>query len=131
MTVLTVDVRDAVGDRLHVSDIDLKKDGTTFELGHAQRLDSLPTRHVGIGATIGQSKKKNKGATFSRDNRPLQQKHFRKTDHVVPDGPACRIYGSILAKRVTGNLHVTTLGHGYWSMEHTDHQRTYGIADSF
>lgn len=36
---VTVDVRDAVGDRLHVSDIDLRKDGTTFELGHAGRLE--------------------------------------------------------------------------------------------
>jgi hypothetical protein len=25
------------------------------------------------------------------------------------------------AKKVTGNLHITTLGHGYWSWEHTDH----------
>ncbi|CDW96686.1 hypothetical protein [Sporisorium scitamineum] len=25
-------------------------------------------------------------------------------------------------KRVTGNLHITTLGHGYLSMEHTDHK---------
>lgn len=28
-------------------------------------------------------------------------------------------------KRVTGNLHVTTLGHGYMSWEHTGHHRQY------
>jgi len=38
-------------------------------------------------------------------------------------GPACRIYGSVGVKRVTGNLHVTTLGHGYMSWEHTGHHR--------
>ncbi len=36
---LTIDVRDAVGDRLHVSDLEFKKDGTTFEIGHAGRLE--------------------------------------------------------------------------------------------
>lgn len=118
---LTVDVRDAVGDRLHVSDIDLKKDGTTFDIGHAGRLDSIPDRRLHVGKTIDASKKKNR-ATFGRDNRPEQQKQFKKTNHLVPDGPACRVYGSIGAKKVTGNLHVTTLGHGYFSWEHTDHK---------
>ncbi|MCO5555736.1 hypothetical protein L7F22_009281 [Adiantum nelumboides] len=120
---LTVDVRDGVGDRLHLSDIDLQKDGTTFEIGRAGRLDSLPDRrkNTHVGKTISASKKKQK-ASWGRDARPEQQKQFKKTAHVVEDGPACRIYGSIGAKRVTGNLHVTTLGHGYFSWEHTDHK---------
>ena len=42
-------------------------------------------------------------------------------------GPACRIYGSVGVKRVTGNLHVTTLGHGYMSWEHTGHDRQYHV----
>merc|ERR1712093_92497 len=42
--------------------------------------------------------------------------------HFVEDGPACRIYGSMEVKKVTGNLHVTTLGHGYLSWEHTEHE---------
>lgn len=36
---LTVDVRDAVGDRLHFSDTDITKDETNFEIGHAGRLE--------------------------------------------------------------------------------------------
>lgn len=36
---LTVDVRDAVGDRLHFSDTDITKDETNFEVGHAGRLE--------------------------------------------------------------------------------------------
>jgi hypothetical protein len=31
-------------------------------------------------------------------------------------------------KRVTGNLHVTTLGHGYMSWEHTGHDRQYHVS---
>lgn len=31
---------------------------------------------------------------------------FTKTAHLVPDGPACRVYGAMLVKRVTGNLHI-------------------------
>ena len=66
------------------------------------------------------------------------RRKFAKTRHPIEDGPACRIYGSIDVKKVTGNLHVvsgswryplstaynppqTTLGHGYLSWEHTDH----------
>lgn len=46
---------------------------------------------------------------------------YRPTYNKVDDGPGCRIYGSVEVKKVTGNLHVTTLGHGYMSFEHTDH----------
>ncbi|GEM12755.1 endoplasmic reticulum-Golgi intermediate compartment protein 3 [Rhodotorula toruloides] len=79
---LTVDVRDAVGDRLHVSD-EFKKDGTTFDVGQAQHLES---------------QRASKEASASK-----------------------MIYGSMEVKKVTGNLHITTLGHGYLSWEHTDH----------
>lgn len=60
---------------------------------------------------------------FQKEGRPAgpHQASFSRTSHVVPDGPACRIFGSMNAKKVTGNLHITTLGHGYWSWEHTDH----------
>lgn len=48
---------------------------------------------------------------------------YRPTYDKVADGPACRIYGSVKVKKVTANLHITTLGHGYMSFEHTDHSR--------
>lgn len=56
--------------------------------------------------------------------RKPSKKHaaYRQTAVIVPDGPACRIYGSVQVKKVTANLHITTLGHGYMSYEHTDHQ---------
>ncbi|ORY54753.1 endoplasmic reticulum vesicle transporter-domain-containing protein [Leucosporidium creatinivorum] len=103
---LTVDVRDAVGDRLHISD-EFKKDGTTFEIGQAQRLQNLHNqKEISASKMISDSK---------------GRRVFPRTAHVVEDGPACRIWGSMSVKKVTGNLHVTTLGHGYLSWEHTDH----------
>lgn len=58
--------------------------------------------------------------------RRPSKKHaaYRQTAEKVVDGPACRIYGSVNVKKVTANLHITTLGHGYMSYEHTDHHRT-------
>jgi hypothetical protein len=63
-----------------------------------------------------------------QDNVRRNTQGFRKTENSLPAegpgaGPACRIYGSVGVKRVTGNLHVTTLGHGYMSWEHTQHHR--------
>ncbi|BGP26716.1 hypothetical protein JCM10295v2_005673 [Rhodotorula toruloides] len=103
---LTVDVRDAVGDRLHVSD-EFKKDGTTFDVGQAQHLESQ------------RASKEASASKMVRDARG--RRVFRRTRNLVENGPACRIYGSMEVKKVTGNLHITTLGHGYLSWEHTDH----------
>ncbi|GAA5986532.1 hypothetical protein JCM11641_005230 [Rhodosporidiobolus odoratus] len=103
---LTIDVRDAIGDRLHISD-EFKKDGTTYEVGQAKVLQNA---HGIEGRSASEMLQSAKG-----------KKVFAKTANVVENGPACRIYGSIDVKKVTGNLHITTLGHGYLSWEHTDH----------
>ncbi|KAM0791808.1 hypothetical protein ACM66B_004068 [Microbotryomycetes sp. NB124-2] len=104
---LTVDVRDAVGDRLHISD-EFKKDGTSFDIGQAKRIENI------------------KNAKEISATRMIHDSHgrrvFPKTANIIEDGPACRIYGSMAVKKVTGNLHITTLGHGYLSWEHTDHK---------
>lgn len=34
---------------------------------------------------------------------------FDRTKHFVENGPACRIYGSMDVKKVTGNLHVVSV----------------------
>ena len=66
--------------------------------------------------TLGLFGRPNKGRT--------QYTAFRPTEPLIPQGaPACRVYGSVQVKKATGNLHVTTLGHGYMSWEHTDHSR--------
>ncbi|BGP57505.1 hypothetical protein JCM8202_002223 [Rhodotorula sphaerocarpa] len=103
---LTVDVRDAVGDRLHVSD-EMKKDGTRFNTGQARHLEGH------------RSRADSSASRMVRDSRG--RRVFGKTPNLQENGPACRIYGSMDVKKVTGNLHITTLGHGYLSWEHTDH----------
>lgn len=105
---LTIDVRDAVGDRLHISD-EFKKEGTTFEIGQAQRLQNLHALSSLSASSLIRA------ATSRRSPQ------FTKTSHLVENGPACRVFGIMHVKKVTGNLHITTLGHGYLSWEHTDH----------
>ncbi|KAK0550751.1 hypothetical protein OC846_001452 [Tilletia horrida] len=124
---LTIDVRDAVGDRLHVGENVFSKDGTTFEIGHAGRLDSVPHPELSAQELVRKGKRKTRNALSGLVRRPGKyadsRKHaFAQTTHKVDDGPACRIYGSLDVKKVTGNLHITTLGHGYASFEHTNHE---------
>lgn len=112
---LTVDVRDAVGDRLHISD-EFKKDGvrlervrsvgaeeadlpprlqTTFEIGQAQRIQNLHNqKEISASKMISDSK----GRRGERISPPpalqLTSRHlavFPRTAHVVEDGPACRV----------------------------------------
>jgi hypothetical protein len=69
---------------------------------------------------------------FTRREKRRAKKHqsaYRPTYDKVDNGPACRIYGSVEVKKVTANLHITTLGHGYMSFEHTDHTRTSGLVE--
>lgn len=76
---------------------------------------------------------------LSRNSEPK----FKPTYNHEADASACRIYGTLAVKRVTGmsrasllsgrhhwrpflaNLHITTLGHGYASYEHVDHNRRF------
>lgn len=126
---LSVDVRDAVGDLLHVSDQEFRRDGTTFELGQAGRLDSLPVKEL-LSSARAKALNDAGGLLFhnpskKRLRKEFGTKRFAKTKHRVDNGPACRIYGSMVVKKVTGNLHITTLGHGYlFSPTHTDHDST-------
>ncbi|TIB31962.1 hypothetical protein E3P86_03230 [Wallemia ichthyophaga] len=111
---LNVDIRDAVGDRLKLSDR-IQKDGTTFEpekyhqMGHEKQ--STLSRIV---------KDSRKGRKWFRPTGTRNR--FKKTKKPIKNGPACRLYGSVETKKVNGNMHITTLGHGYSSLEHTDHK---------
>lgn len=69
-------------------------------------------------------------ALFStKDSQKRRHTEFRPTRNLIDGGPACRIYGSASVKKVTGNLHITTLGHGYTSHHHTDHSgEGYGFS---
>ncbi|ORY32833.1 ER to Golgi transport-related protein [Naematelia encephala] len=126
---LTIDLRDAVGDRLHLSD-DFVKEGTTFKVGKATSSRIVAPTAQSASEIIASAKRRtpNQRRSFAGirrlfSPRPKKSKHssYRPTYDKVEDGPACRIYGSVEVKKVTANLHITTLGHGYMSFEHTDH----------
>ncbi|CDZ97561.1 COPII vesicle protein [Phaffia rhodozyma] len=125
---LSVDIRDAVGDRVYLTD-DLQKDGTVFEPAGVQTFKRSSDASSGVSSTSASeilsqtAKRRSSGlrSLFSFGSRKRKHPQYRKTRTIIQDGPACRIYGSMLVKKVTANLHVTTLGHGYMSWEHTDH----------
>jgi hypothetical protein len=156
-TVLSIDLRDAVGDRLHLSD-QFVKDGVSLSLWYvltirqtlrlAKRLPAgeyprapcadfrlVSPTNPSASEIISSAKRRtpNQKKAFGgirrlftpREKRKIkkQQAAYRPTYDKVDNGPACRIYGSVEVKKVTANLHITTLGHGYMSHEHTDHQR--------
>ncbi|WWD17125.1 hypothetical protein CI109_101562 [Kwoniella shandongensis] len=132
---LSIDLRDAVGDRLHLSNSFIK-DGTHFNLAKATSMKNVLPTSPSASEIISEARRRtpNQKRSFSGIRRlfarnPHSQKSqqqkigaaYRPTYDKVVDGPACRIYGSVEVKKVTANLHVTTLGHGYMSFEHTDH----------
>ncbi|WVR06893.1 hypothetical protein IAU60_003929 [Kwoniella sp. DSM 27419] len=131
---LTIDLRDAVGDRLHLSN-SFVKDGTRYSTAGATSMKLAAPTSPSASEIIASSRRRtpNQKRTFSGIQRLLfapphqrsiskSQAAYRPTYDKVPDGPACRIYGSVDVKKVTANLHITTLGHGYMSFEHTDHK---------
>ncbi|KAN0113791.1 Endoplasmic reticulum vesicle transporter domain containing protein [Russula decolorans] len=113
---LSVDLRDAVGDRLYLSK-GFHTDGTLFDIGQATALkehaEALTARQA-----IAESRK-SRGFLSGLFRR--SQDLYKPTYNHVPDGSACRIYGSLTVKKVTANLHITTVGHGYNSYLHVDH----------
>ncbi|KAH8094490.1 DUF1692-domain-containing protein [Cristinia sonorae] len=114
---LSVDLRDAVGDRLYLSE-GFRRDGTLFDIGQAttlkQHAEALSARQA-----ISQSRK-SRGLFATLFRRTASQ--YRPTYNYQPAGTACRVYGTVDVKKVTANLHITTLGHGYVSAQHVDHR---------
>ncbi|KAF8514551.1 endoplasmic reticulum-derived transport vesicle ERV46, partial [Hysterangium stoloniferum] len=114
---LTVDLRDSLGDRLHLSD-GFKRDGVQFDVGQATRLKQYgDNKMLSAPQAVSQSRRSRGFFSFWR----VPKAEFRPTYNYEPDASACRVYGSLEVRKVTANLHITTLGHGYASREHTDH----------
>ncbi|KAG8739997.1 hypothetical protein FRC10_004876 [Ceratobasidium sp. 414] len=119
--VLSIDLRDTSGDRLFLTD-DLggfRRDGTLFDIGQAHVLQNMKTS-ASPQEVVSASKRSQRGL-FDSFKKKKDAPAFRPTYNHVPDASACRIYGTVVVKKVTANLHITTLGHGYTSYEHTDH----------
>ncbi|KAI0636321.1 DUF1692-domain-containing protein [Trametes polyzona] len=114
---LSVDLRDAVGDRLFLSD-GFRRDGTKFDIGQAT---SLKEHAEALSARQAVAQSRSSRGFFDVLLRRTGNS-YKPTYNYQPDGSACRVFGTITAKRVTANLHVTTLGHGYASHTHVDHK---------
>ena len=98
-TDISIDLRDAVGDRLFLSD-GFRRDGTLFDIGQATTLkehaDALSVRQA-----VAQSRK---SRGFFDTLLRRQAYKFRPTYNHKPDGSACRVYGTVTAKKVTGEF---------------------------
>ncbi|KAI6155774.1 endoplasmic reticulum vesicle transporter-domain-containing protein [Pisolithus tinctorius] len=114
---LSVDLRDALGDRLFLSK-GFHLDGTVFDVGQATTLKEHQ-KALSARQAIAQSRKSRGLLSLFR----RKQQEFRPTYNHQKDGTACRIYGSLSVRKVTANLHITTLGHGYSSSVHVEHDK--------
>ncbi|KAF9228759.1 DUF1692-domain-containing protein [Gyrodon lividus] len=114
---LSVDLRDVIGDRLFLSK-GFRRDGTTFDIGQATTLQEH-AKALSARQAVAQSRKSRGFFSFFKRAEP----DFRPTYDHRADGDACRIYGSLKVKKVTANLHITTLGHGYSSNVHVPHDK--------
>ncbi|TFK21476.1 endoplasmic reticulum-golgi intermediate compartment protein 2 [Coprinopsis marcescibilis] len=113
---LTVDLRDAMGDRLMLSN-GFRRDGTVFDVGQATALKEH-AEALSASQAVAQSRRSRGWLSTIFGQKKTQ---FKPTYNHQADGSACRIWGTTFVKRVTANLHITTLGHGYASYEHVDH----------
>jgi endoplasmic reticulum-Golgi intermediate compartment protein 2 len=128
--VLSIDLRDAVGDRLHLSDT-FKKDGVSPHLPltsqslNPTRPSSMldkpmisseqPThvlifvlnfsrehqRRLSTREIVAASRRSRGFFSLFKANRP----QFKKTWNHTPDGSACRVYGSVSVRKLSGTFH--------------------------
>ncbi|KAJ6543569.1 DUF1692-domain-containing protein [Mycena vulgaris] len=116
---ISVDLRDAVGDRMFLSAAKggIRRDGTKFDVGQASTLKEH-SEALSVRQAVSQSRKSRGffSSILQWDSTPYMPRYKHE-----PDARGCRISGQLDVKKVTANLHITTLGHGYASHEHVDH----------
>ncbi|KII84363.1 hypothetical protein PLICRDRAFT_46260 [Plicaturopsis crispa FD-325 SS-3] len=115
---LSVDLRDAVGDRIYLSK-GFRRDGTLFDIGQATSLKE----HAADLSARQAVKQSRRSRGFFSTLFNWKSDPYRPTYNYKSDGSACRVYGTVEVKKVTANLHITTLGHGYASGQHVDHSQ--------
>ena len=94
---ISIDLRDAVGDRLYLSDA-FRRDGTKFDIGQAT---SLKEHAEALSARQAVSQSRSSRGLFDVLLR-RRADSFKPTYNYKPDGSACRVYGSMKTKKVTG-----------------------------
>ena len=95
--VLSVDLRDAVGDRLYLSD-GFRRDGTLFDVGQAT---ALKEHAAALSAREALAQSRSSRGLFATLLRKTGD-DYKPTYNYVAAGNACRIYGSVYVKKVTG-----------------------------
>ncbi|KAF8987016.1 hypothetical protein BDQ17DRAFT_1435880 [Cyathus striatus] len=114
---LNVDMRDAIGDTRLMLSGGFRRDGTKFDVGEAITLKEY-AQALSASQVLSQSRKSR--GFFSILFRS-SKRSFKPTYTHKEDSDSCRIFGALMAKCVREILHITTLGHGYASYEHVDH----------
>lgn len=94
-----------------------------FDVGQATALQAH-SEALSVRQAVQQSRTSRGmfAALFSRSSSGFKPSYLYKAH-----GSACRVSGSLEVKKVTANLHITTLGHGYSSREHVDHKRMLAL----
>lgn len=137
---ISIDLRDASGDALHYSLNDIVKDPTIFRQEKARVLKR--NNYFSLAKlTHGQYKNRKKIARQDKKSVKGGPRHkdsgFEETDMSFAEtAPACRVYGSINVKKVTGNLHISTFVPSFISgaahhdlginMSHIIHEFSFG-----
>ncbi|KAF8800498.1 hypothetical protein BYT27DRAFT_7313704 [Phlegmacium glaucopus] len=110
---LSVNLRDAMGDRLSLSG-GFCCNGVLFDVGTLNIQQHYPSLQG--KQSLGS---RNSRGLFNWREKPL----FKPIYNYEPAESACRISGTLAVKRVrVPNLHITSLGHGYASFSHVDHK---------
>ncbi|KAJ7027420.1 endoplasmic reticulum-golgi intermediate compartment-domain-containing protein [Mycena alexandri] len=129
---ISVDLRDAVGDHMFLSNarLGIRRDGVKFDVGQATMLKAH-SEALSVRQAVAQSRKSRSlfSSLLQWDSTPYMPRYKHE-----PDAKGCRVSGQLDVKKVTGarytnlfslctaNLHITTLRHGYASHEHVDHK---------
>ncbi|KAF8987014.1 endoplasmic reticulum vesicle transporter-domain-containing protein [Cyathus striatus] len=119
---LSTDLRDAIGDRFILSGR-FHWDGTKCDTGQITTLREH-SEALSASRTLAQSRESR--GFFSTLFR-FGKRSFKPTYTHKEDSDSCRIFGTMMVKRVTASLHIITLGHGYASYEHVEHDRWRGV----
>ncbi|WFD07783.1 hypothetical protein MVES1_003154 [Malassezia vespertilionis] len=144
---VTVDLRDVTGESVHYMPANIAKDSTEF-LAQKERADTyvLLLSHTSRRKKMRLAqfvRKPNTRHPIDRISKRVSKygandpaTGFAPTNPLVPDGEACRVYGTLLVRRVTGNLHITVVNKQMWSgmpggtwsnTSHAIHELSFGV----
>ncbi|KAG0257623.1 hypothetical protein DFQ27_005037 [Actinomortierella ambigua] len=100
--------------------IDLR-DIAEVNMALSSAIEKFPTK-FSISASSGSGRSRQKPLNVQKLIKAAQRRAAQEsTHHDSSEMDACRIAGSFEANKLSGNMHITTQGHGYYGM-HLDHK---------